>query len=399
MRFAFITALLFCSAAHAALPDYVVKLDMGDSGGSAVLIGGGYALTAEHCEVGSDAWISQPGSAWNAMNMTRNGIDEARLIQVAVGPDQPSCTIGPAPSVGDIVTGVGYPSGKPWSHTGRVISIDDNYIYCDFLASPGASGGGLFNKDGELIGICSARDEVNKQSLWIHTNSLVAAVSHVQERYQRTQRIVALCATQCGHCERLKADVAAGKFPGFDFEFATFDHSIGAWDKPQLHAEFIAECNVKSKALPAPIIWIPGTGKYREGYDTAPGLCGFIESVVKFIARGPPTKVPMGAPGASAVAKERELTLIGELAGLKQQLEAMKTDYDHFKEAGVIGKIRGMAALKEDKAEIEESISRIKTKVEDVKEDPSSAIVKLLIGIVTGIAHGFIPFSKQEVLS
>lgn len=55
--------------------------------------------------------------------------------------------------VGEEVTYCGYSSG--WLHrfTARITRIDKNWVYTTRGVIPGDSGGAIFNKDGELIGI------------------------------------------------------------------------------------------------------------------------------------------------------------------------------------------------------------------------------------------------------
>lgn len=362
----------------------------GQTTGSAVLIGNGFALTAEHCAVRDAAFVTQPVKAELVFDPVKNGIDEAKLIRVATN-SAASATIGDPPKVGDQVYGIGYPHGVFEKYTGRVTSVSSQFITTDLRVDHGASGGGLFNMNDELIGICSAKDD-DGRSYWIHTDSLVAAASRAEfmqsapSAYDRDTRVVVLSLKGCGPCEVLKRDIADGKFPGFAFEIATYDASIGTWDKPELHAAFVAECKAP-KFVAAPTIWVPGTGKYKEGYDTRPGLIGWFEDVVRLIFRGPPPTIPIGQSSVAPAVPLIDTSLISEVAGLREQLAKLKADYTEFRETGLIGKVKSIAVLKEDKAAIEASIAEIRSSAKDIKEGPLPAIISSLIGLVTGIVH------------
>ena len=404
MRLAFALLLLCPLVATAADPSpSVVRLDMygehGHSTGSAVLIGGGYALTAEHCRLGNDAFVTQPIKAEAFFDPVKNGVDEAQLVRVATDCD--SCvSIGATPQVGDTVYGIGYPKGNYQRYQGRVTQVTPQFIYTDFQVDHGASGGGLFNEQDQLVGICSAIDPARGVTLWIHTDSLREAVSRAEFAQAASPqvgdetRVVAFVARHCEPCERLRRDVAGGLFPGFAFEFVEYDPAIGAWSDPATHAAFVAECKPTHDPL-APTIWVPGTGKYQEGYDTRPGLIGWIESVIKFVFRGPPQRIPGRFQRSTPPAASGDVSLVGEVGHLKEQLVDLKADYDHFKDVGVLGKVRAIAALKEDKAAIEASIASLRERGKEVKDDPIGAITAALIGLLSGAVHHW--FGRREV--
>jgi len=398
LRVLAVALLLACLSAIATADQAATVVLLEDHGtdgrsttGSAVLIGNGYALTAEHCAVRDDAWVTQPQQATLVYDPVKQGVDEAKLIRVG-GQFSAAAMIGPAPRVGDKVYGIGYPHGRFAKFTGQVTAVSSQFITTDLRVDHGASGGGLFNSRDELIGICSAKNESGSESYWIHTDSLRAAVSRMvplQAKYDRETRVVALCLTHCGPCELLKRDVAAGMFPGFVFEFATYDPLLGTWDKPELHAAFVAECKAISN-LRAPTIWVPGTGKYKEGYDTRPGLIGWFEDVVRLIFQVPPPMIPIVGQSAAPATPLVDASLLQEVATLRDQIVKLKADYEAFRETGVIGKIHALAVLKDDKSQIEASIAELRDRGRAIKEDPMSAILSALFGLVTGTVHHWI---------
>lgn len=79
---------------------------------------------------------------------------------------------GTVPKVGDKVYGVGCSEGKMpttmWCHVTAV----DRYlgpanIECTGVPAQGRSGGGLFNEDGDLIGVCINADTEDKRGIYV----------------------------------------------------------------------------------------------------------------------------------------------------------------------------------------------------------------------------------------
>jgi S1-C subfamily serine protease len=75
--------------------------------------------------------------------------------------------IGIQPGVGEQVAAVGYPLGGPWTLSrGSVVDYADGSVYgvghevivFDAYVAPGNSGGPLFNKAGDVVGVVFARE-------------------------------------------------------------------------------------------------------------------------------------------------------------------------------------------------------------------------------------------------
>lgn len=396
-----LSAWIVAAAAYGSDPvESVLKLDNGDGSGSAVLLGGDLAVTAEHIPFGPDTVIYQPTPVRDIVSEPqKNGVDEPRLFTFrGTWPGQ--TVIGALPSVGDQVVGYGYPGGKWKKYEGRVSALADEFIVCNFPTQPGASGGGLFNAQGELIGIASGTNDV--ESVWIPATK----IRYTSQSFERSSRVVVIGAVGCQFCEQLKRDIAGGQFPGYEFEWVTWDPRLQSWDKPELWNAFVQECELVHNPQ-VPVIWVPGTAKYTEGYQSSGGLIGWLEQVITVLVHGPPPRVPgrsVGRPSQPTPADaamepipDQTPHLLAEIDQLKTELITLKSHVETFQEGGVITKIQGLAVLKEDKARIEESITEIRESVSEVRQNPTRALWSVIGGLVTGLLHGLLPSHKREV--
>jgi S1-C subfamily serine protease len=148
------------------------------SAGSAVSIGGGTYVTAAHLVEGLERWAVelQIGGVWKRGRMaTVEGRDAA---VVTCGGDGENAVVHIAtPRYGERVTVVGLKSGVAQqgivSDT-RTVSLD---VECDGIQQ-GDSGGGVFDSDGALIGIISARNPNEPRVVYItHADAVLALIA------------------------------------------------------------------------------------------------------------------------------------------------------------------------------------------------------------------------------
>lgn len=156
-------------ARPATLPVKAVHKFVGDPGGqcSAVMIAPSRALTAAHCKEIPNGSLIIDGVAYPVAGVyvIREGVDLAMMV-VPSAPC-PCATVKGAPEAeGSALYVVGYPRGLLRAVTqGTVqgsIPLPDydgqTYGVTDARTAPGNSGGGVFNSDGQLIGIITATD-------------------------------------------------------------------------------------------------------------------------------------------------------------------------------------------------------------------------------------------------
>ena len=157
------------AAASHRWEDWVLKLDVLRTDGrkevgSGVLIGREQLLT--NCHVVRNARrieASQGGTVWLASVDIGDSYRDLCLLKLPGHPGAPAALAAPdAVRVGQPVHAVGYSGGRYSVSPGRIKALfrcacggeaDDRVIQTSAAFSPGASGGGLFNADGELVGI------------------------------------------------------------------------------------------------------------------------------------------------------------------------------------------------------------------------------------------------------
>lgn len=385
------------------------------STGSVVFISPNRAVTAEHIPFNQQSYVKTSGKK-NQVRLIyepfRDGIDQVRFISVSGGPYE-FVNVGNRPQIGDRVFTYGFPGGAPYRSEGKVttnVGVDlhafeyppEMMIVCDFPIGSGNSGGGLFNESGELIGIASSTSET--QSYWIGTEVIEVAIRPTpqqlevirsrsprlspgrselsQQKYQRVdskQRVVVftLPDKQCPPCDKFKADDKAGKFPGFEFEYVTYYPDLAKWDKPELHEAFRKECRPKESSLGTPVLWFPGTGKYRQGYDTSQGLLVWLRDALRFVmapilGRPPSNRVPTIASPVAPVAPD---DVYGVAKGIPDQLREIGTEASEalqiargLKDAGLIEKVKLLGEAKSKTANLSEDVEQLKSSVATISE-------------------------------
>ena len=96
----------------------------------------------------------------------------------------------------------------------------------------------------------------------------------------------------------------------------------------------------------------------------------------------PPTEEP--APDTALLRLARDLT------ALREQVGETRSDFDEFRESGVVGKIRAIARLREDKDEALEAVSAVREDVQAVRDDFRERPLQFLWGLfgtITGLLH------------
>ena len=160
--------------------DWVLKLDVQRTDGrkevgSAVLIGREQLLT--NCHVVRNARrieASQGDSVWPASVDIGDSFRDLCLLRLPGHPGAPAALADPdAIRVGQRVQAVGYSGGRYSVSPGRIKALfscacggeaDDRVIQTSAGFDPGASGGGLFNADGELVGILTFKSHEGASS-------------------------------------------------------------------------------------------------------------------------------------------------------------------------------------------------------------------------------------------
>lgn len=130
---------------------------------SGVIVAKNRVLTNDHCVAfgGKEGVIYFKDGTTKPYKTLKSGnyLTSPDLALLETETDIPPVKFGEMPKVGDLAVAVGTPYKLGWTFTLGVISyvereIDSGkFIQHDALINPGSSGGGLFNLNGELIGL------------------------------------------------------------------------------------------------------------------------------------------------------------------------------------------------------------------------------------------------------
>lgn len=127
-----------------------------DTYGTGVLIAGKYILTCEHVIDNSDVpWIIfRDGEIVQGKVVRKDANIDLALIEV---PER-FCPVGVFNTKQwDYVVSVGHPRGVLWKHTkGQVLEIDGKNLFLIMETNFGASGSGVWDQNGRLVGIVQA---------------------------------------------------------------------------------------------------------------------------------------------------------------------------------------------------------------------------------------------------
>ncbi|MEW4488978.1 thioredoxin domain-containing protein [Thalassoglobus sp. JC818] len=121
---------------------------------------------------------------------------ESDLGIIVVNTDQampvaPIAMLPHTPDIGDSVSGIGCSAGDlPTRNDIQITAIDryegPNNIECTGLPVQGRSGGGLFNRNGEVVGVCIAADRERERGLYsgLHAVHQILDECHLAHLYQ-----------------------------------------------------------------------------------------------------------------------------------------------------------------------------------------------------------------------
>lgn len=386
MRTVVLMAALLPTTLHAGTPaQSVVKLKF-PSGGfcSGVSVSGDLVLTAEHCGFEKNVTVFfrdgteiQANGVYDPPKQNRDQVTIYRMVSPA---PQSVDVATKRPSRGDPVLSIGYPGGRYSTVEGTITSSSPQLMFADFWILEGNSGGGLFNKDGDLVGIASARTDLNDKpgSVFISVNEIHESLLKVKPStltvadYTKSNEVVVFTTTSCPPCERLKADIKSGHFSKFNIRIV--EYRSGVWSDQGIVDEFFDQIP-NGAVLAFPTIWVRGTVNYRAGYnpDTRGGLLGFLGSILQGISKAvlgeaPPKEFPRpyrrepddvpGPPENFDVAPMPEETEPASEVAAK--LADLTADIEKLKSANPLDKIRGAVALKSDILELKDAVANNK---------------------------------------
>ncbi|WP_197441941.1 S1 family peptidase [Thalassoglobus polymorphus] len=369
----------------------------------------GVVLTAKHCGADDTIEVVLHGTQerLQAVKIMEDGPPEGAVAYRLPAGKYDFYPVGSGPpKTGDEVYSIGYPSGQFAYGSGTVIrdslastSWAEGLFFqniTDLTASPGWSGGPLFNSNGGVIGLCSNGGE--GYTAFVSYGSIVR--TYYQAITQGSKVVVfTLPDKQCGPCDRLKKAIDDGQFPGYSFQVVTYRDGVG-FDDEELAAAFSQECpSAAGKGFP--IIWVPGSGPngYQAGYQSRRPVMAFLERVANLVIHGPQPKFRPGGiqpqpdpvsidteaiqENAKRAAAEMVKTLETELQELREHLGNARGEIETLRaeDAGILEKIQAVSALRNEAKAGKESVIAIREAASPL------SVLGLLGGIVTGIVR------------
>ena len=157
-------ALAACGQ-EAPLPNASVVKVMADQGhgtirqGSGVVVGAGLVATNAHVTAGAPTVRVSSGTQTWLVQSRKDDLHRDLSVLVIPGLPLPAALLASSmPAVGQTVTAIGFPSGHgPTASFGKVTGLwsylGAEVLQSDAFTAPGSSGGGLFDREGRLIGL------------------------------------------------------------------------------------------------------------------------------------------------------------------------------------------------------------------------------------------------------
>lgn len=270
--------LIFTSFVFAGERDAIFKLNTGCTG---FVTAGHYLVTAKHCGAKDKITFQYKGKSISGTLVHNPQTEDGPLVyDLDPGKYESLPVAKKSPAAGTHIHTSGYPSGGWCVAEGKVLGQYDDHLFTNHRINPGQSGGPLLNDAGQVVGISLAVSGkiYRAWSQFATTEAIRSALvaSVVPE-------VVVFSLPNCGACQRLEADHAAGKFPGYKFIFVKYNGVT--WSNPNLVNEFQKNCKPPA-TMNYPVIWVRSTSKYTTGYGHKAGLLDYLKRAVAFVIEG-----------------------------------------------------------------------------------------------------------------
>ena len=436
-------ALIWASGATWGADPAIVKTDNGCSG--VIVTPSGVILSAEHCQCTEveNVFLGEKKLPVKLLyeSKDKQQRDEVSVLQITEKGKYPYRPVAPSPpAISDKVFAAGFASTGYVDSPARLAAGNRHYYWLkDYTGlGPGMSGGPLFNKDRQVIGICSGGagmdDDEGLQiadvsggieaARYIAHDEILKSLLIATMVYNATGKgqvvVFSLPDRQCPACDRLKRDIKSGFFRRYSPTVVTYDPETETWtgDGSKLYNEFYQQCGPFGPDFGFPTIWVRGTTNFRSGYDSENrgGLIGFLERILKGLAEivvgpdetsslplpeptpyerdemppPPPPLEPVPDPISGPSLSDQLAELKAQLRSVREQAQTAAAQAKEFQAAGVIGKLRSIDDIKETAGSLKAEVGNVRDTVTNIKNDADAdplAFVWSILGLITGLLH------------
>jgi thiol-disulfide isomerase/thioredoxin len=421
-----LAAILICwasmSVALFAGAESLVRVETPGGFCSGVCVGPQLVLTANHCQpTGSTVVVTRSGdrvAVARVVKRIKHG-DHTVALELAEAIDaEPAKLAAHLPQAGERLESFGFAHAGPLRrYRGTAISSrwrnqigGAGLLRSSVMSEQGVSGGGVFDADDELVAIVSGMD-------YSSTFSMTDVRQCLQAVAAKKTTLVAFVSPGCPPCMAFRRDLAAGAFAKLDVKIVSYDGQTGTWSDPALYREAIPALRASKKQLAFPCFWIRGradAASIRIGYRESRGLLQFVASVIDtiiggIIGRPPQAQFPTDQ---LAVADEQapppvpaadnspptpdqitdEFQRVPSVDEIKTQVRDLRElvgviadDVSEFQDAGVIGKLRRLDDLRDDKKQAVEQVAELRKTVNSLRANPTGFLVSLVGGLFAGL--------------
>ena len=421
-----VSAILICWASMAvslfAAADSMVRVESPGGCCSGVCVGPRLVLTANHCQpTGSTVVVTRSGdrvAVARVVKRMKNGDHTIALELCSAIDAEPAKLATSLPDPGERLESFGFAHGGPlkryrgqsqssrWRNQIGGVSL----LKSTPLSEPGVSGGGVFDADDALVAIVSGMDLESTYSMTDVQQCLQAVAA-------KKTTLVAFVSPGCPPCQAFKRDHAAGAFAKLDVRIVTYDARTGTWSDPALYAQAVPALKASGQRLAFPTFWIKGrtdAASVRVGYASRGGLLNWIGSLLDAIVGGiigrPPQaqfptdqlavadeQAPPPVPEADAappipdqITDEFERVpsvneIKSQVRDLRELVAVISEDVSEFQQAGVLGKLRRLDDLRDDKKQAVEQVAELRKTVDSLRTNPQGFLLSLITGFFGGL--------------
>jgi len=390
------TVLLLCvGIAHGAEKGVVQTRN-----GTGFIVSGNLLVTALHCahsdsiDVGGVKGKIVCRQKMDPTSGSGNILSDGVAVYKLDGGPYKSARLAESAVSGERVRSVGFAGGIYNEKIGHLRGGDGtHYNQTSFIARPGDSGGPVFNRKGEVVGIVLASNP-SHGTVVVGLKQLRRAVSSAASvtPVSVQREVVVFTTPGCRPCDQLKRDISLGFYK--KFRLRKVEYRNGVFSDNDLYEEFLRTRDPNGDPLGFPVIWVRGTPSYKTGYSSGRrgGLISFIGGVIDKLASvvvGDRSPTPFPVPESLPKKQENPVTDDTDLgieappppADVESDIEEVRSDIQDLRSGTVLERIAAIKSLRGDveklKTSSKEAVSKAASDKEEMVNDLASKVSSL----------------------